>query len=199
MHKITESLILIGFIILISLPTIATEKKAILRELKTKSYEHFKNKQYSLAIPYIEKYLETQPREIYMKLVYAQSLLLKEDLPIPSRDEETVKRNEKWRQIRKNYYISARIFEENVLLLESVRPRDPSLGKWYFQWATAEWFSGNKEKALALYKKAVKKDFTLVDSYYNMAAIYESLGQYSDAEKYWIEYTKAEKELDIED
>ncbi len=191
--------ILIFSTFLLCFSSFASDKTNLIRELKKKAYSKFREKKYSEAIPYLERYLELQPAEIYMKLVYAQSLLLREDLPVPTRDMDTVTRIEKWREIRKNYKIAAGIFEENILLLENVRPREISLGKWYFQWATAEWFSGNKERAISLYKKAVKKDFTLIDSYYNIGAIYESLGQYSDAEKSWLEFVKAEKELKIED
>lgn len=177
----------------------ATEKGKLTRNLRKKAYEYFMQEEYSKSLPYLEKYLEVQPAEVYMRLVYAQALLYREDLPIPSREEESNTRTGKWREIRNNYQNSARIFEKNILQMESIRPREPSLGKWYFQWATAEWFSGNKEKAVKLYHRSVKKDFTLIDAYYNMGAIYESMGQYRDADKQWRNYVIAEKELDIED
>lgn len=177
----------------------ATEKTRIAQELKKKAYTYFESGEYHKSLPYIEKYLEIQPAEIYMRLVYAQSLLYKENLPIPSREEDSYTRQKKWKEIKENYGESARIFETNIRKLEMVRPREISLGKWYFQWATAEWFSGNKEKAIKLYKQSVKKDFTLIDAYYNMGAIYESMGQYPDAEKQWRNYVQAEKELNVED
>ncbi|MCC5814878.1 MAG: tetratricopeptide repeat protein [Leptospira sp.] len=177
----------------------SSEKSIATRQLKKKAYEYFQNGEYSLSIPYIERYLEIQPAEIYMRLVYANALLYKEDLPIPTRDEDSYSRSQKWKEIRSNYKESAAIFEINIAKLEMVRPRDPALGKWYYQWAMAEWFSGNKEKALKLFQKSVKKDFTLIDSYYNMGAIYESMGQYADAEKAWRNYVQAEKELNVED
>ncbi|WCL48443.1 hypothetical protein [Leptospira sp. GIMC2001] len=177
----------------------ATEKATLTRDLKKKSYELFKSEKYSESIPYLEKYLEVQPAEIYMRLVFAQALLLREDLPIPMRDEDSYSRIQKWKKIKSNYSESAKIFEENVTHFEMVRPRDPSLGKWLFQWATAEWYGGNKEKAIKLYERAVKKDFTLTDAYYNMGAIYDSMGQYADADLQWRKFIQAEKELNVED
>jgi tetratricopeptide (TPR) repeat protein len=177
----------------------SSEKVKLTRDLKNKSYEYFKKEEYSKALPFIQRYLEIQPYEIDMKLLYAQTLLYREDLPIPSRDEDNYSRAQKWKLIRSNYKESSAIFEENVLKVEQIRPRDPNLGKWYFQWATAEWFSGNKEKAINLFQKAVKKDFTLTDSYYNMGAIYESMGQFADADFAWRKYIQAEKDLNPED
>lgn len=178
---------------------LATEKAELTRNLKKKAYDYFQSGEYSLAIPYIERYLEVQPAEIYMRLVYANSLLLREDLAIPTREEDSYTRNQKWKAIRSNYKESAAIFQANIAKLEMVRPRDPGLGKWYFQWAMAEWFGGNKEKAVKLFEKSVKKDFTLIDSYFNMGAIYESMGQYADAERAFRSFVQAEKELNIED
>lgn len=193
-------ILLIGVMIpIISKHIDSSEKANLTRDLRKKSYELFKQEKYSESIPYIEKYLEVQPAEIYMKLVYAQALLYKENLPIPTREEDNYSRSQKWKAIRKNYGDSARIFEENITQMEMIRPREPSLGKWYFQWATAEWFSGNKEKAIKLFERSVGKDFTLTDAYYNIGAIYESMGQYADADNHWRKYVQAEKELNVED
>jgi tetratricopeptide (TPR) repeat protein len=186
-------------ILFLSIPSYPSEKGRITKDLRKKTYELFKLGEYSKALPYIERYLEIQPAEIYMRLVYAQALLFKEDLPIPSREEDNYTRSEKWKTIKQNYGHSATLFEENIRHFEMVRPRDPSLGKWYFHWATAEWFSGNKEKAIVLFKKSVKKDFTLTDAYYNVGAIYDSMGQTVDAENSWRQYYQAEKELNVDD
>lgn len=186
-------------IILIVAPLYSSEKGRLTKELKSKTYQLFKDGKYSESIPYLEKYLEIQPAEIYMRLVYAQALLMKEDLPIPSREEDNYTRAEKWKTIKRNYGQSAKLFEENIQVFESVRPRDPSLGKWYFHWATAEWFSGNKEKAITLFRKSVEKDFTITDAYYNIGAIYDSMGQAVDAQNSWRRYYQAEKELNVED
>ncbi|MCG9876701.1 MAG: hypothetical protein MH321_18145 [Leptospiraceae bacterium] len=186
-------------IFLIVAPLYSSEKGRLTKELRAKTYELFKQGRYSESIPYLEKYLEIQPAEIYMRLVYAQALLMKEDLPIPSREEDNYTRAEKWKTIKRNYGNSAKLFEENIQVFESVRPRDPSLGKWYFHWATAEWFSGNKEKAITLFRKSVEKDFTITDAYYNIGAIYDSMGQAVDAQNSWRRYYQAEKELNVED
>ena len=184
---------------LIAFSILPSEKGRLTKELRAKTYELFKEGKYSESIPYLERYLEIQPAEIYMRLVYAQALLMKEDLPIPSREEDNYTRSEKWKAIKANYGHSAKLFEENIRVFESVRPRDPSLGKCYFHWATAEWFSGNKEKAIKLFGKSVKKDFTITDAYYNIGAIYDSMGQSVDAQNSWRRYYQAEKELNVED
>ncbi len=114
-------------------------------------------------------------------------------MPVPG--EGIFERTEKLKRIKKNYRKASEIFSESVLTLQKIRPRDPSLGKWFFLWALAEWFAGQKEKSVALFKKAVKVDFTLSSSYYNIASIYESLGQEQDARIYWGKYLKAEKEF----
>lgn len=193
------SLAAIGSLGVLSFSLWSSDKKELIRSLKSKSYDLFRQEKYSESLPYIRRYLEIQTAEVYMQLVYAQALLYREDLPIPTREEDHYSRNQKWATIRSNYGESARIFQEYTTKLEEIRPRDPSLGKWYYQWAMSELFSGNKEKALALFEKSVRKDFTLTDAYYNMGAISESLGQYSDAEKYWRRYYLAEKELNAED
>lgn len=45
----------------------------------------------------------------------------------------------------------------------------------------------------------MKLDYRLTESYYNVASLYESLGQWKDASLYWRKYEKAEKELEEED
>jgi hypothetical protein len=99
-------------IILIVAPLYSSEKGRLTKELRSKTYQLFKDGKYSESIPYLEKYLEIQPAEIYMRLVYAQALLMKEDLPIPSREEDNYTRAEKWKTIKRNYGQSAKLFEE---------------------------------------------------------------------------------------
>ncbi|MBE7412274.1 MAG: tetratricopeptide repeat protein [Leptospiraceae bacterium] len=147
------------------------------------------------SIPYLEKYLELNESEIYLRLLYARALLFRTDLETPVPGEGIYERTEKLKKIKGNYRKSSEIFSKYVLILQNIRPREPSLGKWFFLWAMAEWFSGQKEKSISLFKKAIKLDFTLSSSYYNIASIYESLGQSQDAKIYWGRYLKAEKEF----
>lgn len=117
------------------------------------------------------------------------------DLALPVPGEDIFTRTEKLRKIRQNYLKASEIFSETVTHLAKIRPRDPNLGKWFFLWGTAEWFGGRKEKAIHLFKRAVRVDFTLSDSFYNIASIYESLEQDQDSKIYWAKYLKAEKEF----
>lgn len=151
------------------------------------------------SLPFLERYLEMNPTEIYYKLLYAKALLYRKDLPVPRIDENIESRTEKSIAIKQNYNKATELFSENVLHLQKVKPRDPNLGKWYYLWAFSEWFSDNKEKAILLFRKAVKLDYRLTEAYYNIAALYESTNQMRDADIFWKKYEKAEKELEEEE
>ncbi|TGN17682.1 tetratricopeptide repeat protein [Leptospira idonii] len=167
--------------------------------LKKQIFGFHRSDEETKSIPYLEKYLTLSPSELYFKLIYAKALLYRDDLPVPRNDENIETRINKTKAIQTNYNKASKIFQENVLHLEKVRPRDPNLGRWYYVWAFSEWFSDNKEKSIKLFQKAVKLDYRLTESYYNIASLYESLGQWKDAELYWRKYEKAEKELEEED
>ncbi|WP_246047759.1 tetratricopeptide repeat protein [Leptospira ilyithenensis] len=167
--------------------------------LKKQIFEYHRSDEETKSIPYLEKYLTISPNELYFKLVYAKALLYRTDLEVPGNDENIESRINKTRAIQSNYNKASKIFQENVLHLEKVRPRDPNLGRWYYLWAFSEWFSDNKEKSIKLFQKAVKLDYRLTECYYNIAALYESLGQWKDAELFWRKYEKAEKELEEEE
>ncbi|XDD45438.1 hypothetical protein AB3N60_12055 [Leptospira sp. WS39.C2] len=176
-----------------------SKKKEETIALKKQIYGLHKLDEETSSIPYLERYLELSQNELYFKLLYAKALLYRNDLLVPKPDEPAEDRINKAKIIQKNYNLASKLFQENVLHLEKVRPRDPNLGRWYYLWAFSEWFSDNKEKSIKLFLKAVKLDYRLTESYYNVASLYESLGQWKDASLYWRKFEKAEKELEEED
>lgn len=176
-----------------------SKKKEETSALKKQIYNLHKVDEETSSIPYLERYLDLSQNELYFKLLYAKALLYRNDLSVPRPDEPAEDRINKAKLIQKNYNLSSKLFQENVLHLEKVRPRDPNLGRWYYLWAFSEWFSDNKEESIKLFQKAVKLDYRLTESYYNIASLYESLGQWQDASLYWRKFEKAEKELEEED
>ncbi|XDD41837.1 hypothetical protein AB3N58_11060 [Leptospira sp. WS60.C2] len=185
----------------ITLPLFAggSKKKEETTALKKQIYGLHKVDDETTSIPYLERYLELSQNELYFKLLYAKALLYRTDLSVPKPEEPAEDRINKAKLIQKNYNLASKLFQENVLHLEKVRPRDPNLGRWYYLWAFSEWFSDNKEKSIKLFLKAFKLDYRLTESYYNVASLYESLGQWKDASLYWRKFEKAEKELEEED
>ena len=169
------------------------------KELRKKINQLLRDNKETESIPYLEKYLEDHESELYFKMLHAKALLFRNDLELPKPGDDVYTKKEKRRRIRSNFILAARLLEEHVSHYGRVRPRDPLLGRWIFIWGVSEWFSGKKLKAIGLFQKAVKQDYTLTESYYNSAAIYESLGQYKDAEVQWNKYVKAEKELNKPD
>nr|WP_244594299.1 hypothetical protein [Leptospira ryugenii] len=176
-----------------------SRRQEMARSLKKQIFALHKSDEETTSIPYIERYLELSPSEIYFKLLYAKALLYRTDLEVPKTEEAIEIRLNKAKLLKSNYAKSAKLFQEGVLHLQQVRPRDPNLGRWYYLWAFSEWFSDNKEKAIKLFQKSVKQDYRLTESYYNIAALYESLGQWRDAELYWRKYEKAEREIEEEE
>ncbi|TGL87413.1 hypothetical protein EHQ68_12075 [Leptospira congkakensis] len=189
------------FILLLTSQTWAggSKKKEETTALRKQIYNLHKVDEETSSIPYLERYLELSQNELYFKLLYAKALLYRTDLSVPRPNEPAEDRINKTKLIQKNYNLSSKLFQENVLHLQKVRPRDPNLGRWYYLWAFSEWYSDNKEKSIKLFQKAVKLDYRLTESYYNIAALYESLGQWQDANLYWRKFEKAEKELEEED
>ncbi|MCG6150123.1 hypothetical protein EHQ96_02975 [Leptospira levettii] len=192
-------LVSICFVIVTSISAGGSKKKEETIALKKQIYGLHKVDEETSSIPYLERYLELSQNELYFKLLYAKALLYRNDLSVPKPDEPAEDRINKAKIIQKNYNLASKLFQENVLHLEKVRPRDPNLGRWYYLWAFSEWFSDNKEKSIKLFLKAVKLDYRLTESYYNIASLYESLGQWKDASLYWRKFEKAEKELEEED
>ncbi|MCW7497793.1 hypothetical protein ND860_14730 [Leptospira levettii] len=192
-------LVSVCLVIVTSISAGGSKKKEETIALKKQIYGLHKVDEETSSIPYLERYLELSQNELYFKLLYAKALLYRNDLSVPKPDEPAEDRINKAKIIQKNYNLASKLFQENVLHLEKVRPRDPNLGRWYYLWAFSEWFSDNKEKSIKLFLKAVKLDYRLTESYYNIASLYESLGQWKDASLYWRKFEKAEKELEEED
>ncbi|PJZ78340.1 tetratricopeptide repeat protein [Leptospira neocaledonica] len=151
------------------------------------------------SLPFLEEYVKKNPNELVYKLFLARALFWRADLELPGHSEDVFSRMEKVRKIRDNYLRAASLFEENVGYLGKVSPRDPDLGKWTFLWAMSEWYAGREDRAIQLFKKSFKHDFRLNQANYNIAAIYENLGQILDSQIYYGTYLKNEKELKEEE
>ncbi|PJZ71264.1 hypothetical protein CH373_01790 [Leptospira perolatii] len=151
------------------------------------------------SLPYLEEYVRKNPSELVYKLYLARALFWRADLELPKHDEDVFLRMEKIKKIRENYLRSASFFEEVLTHLAKISPRDPELGKWHFLWAMSEWYAGREDRAIQIFRKAFKFDFRLNQANYNIAAIYEMLGQVRDSEIYFRTYLKNEKELKEEE
>lgn len=147
------------------------------------------------SIPYLEKYVEKNPSDLTFKLWYARALFYRKDLELPGHAEDVFSRMEKLKKIRDNYLQSAKIFEEVLEYLSQATPRNPDLGKWHFLWAMAEWYAGRDDRAIQIFKKSFKYDFRLNEANYNIASIYQSIGQLKDADIFFRMYLKNDKEM----
>ncbi|EMO25558.1 tetratricopeptide repeat protein [Leptospira interrogans serovar Bataviae str. HAI135] len=59
----------------------------------------------------------------------------------------------------------------------------------------SEWYAGREDRAIQVFKKSFKYDFRLNEANYNIACIYQTLGQLKDAEIYFRTYLKNDKEM----
>lgn len=153
--------------------------------LKQKCVELYNNKKYSESIPILEKYLSFR-NEIKFKILLAKAVLFRKDLQEPKEDDDIFSRGEKNLFIINNYKKSSKIFSEVVPYLEKVTPKDKSISDLYFLWAISENYSENKEKAIALFKLSSTKNREFKEiSNYNIATLYEDLGQISISQIYF--------------
>jgi tetratricopeptide (TPR) repeat protein len=153
--------------------------------LRRSSIDLYENKKYTEAIPVLEKYLSFR-EEVRFKIYLAKAILFREDLPEPREEDEIFLRQEKILAIIKNYNRAAMIFSEVTPYLERVTPKDKSIADLYFLWGLSEQFSQNKEKAISLFKKsAILNEELKSMANYNIAALYEDLGQKKDSEIYF--------------
>ncbi|PJZ30455.1 tetratricopeptide repeat protein [Leptospira kmetyi] len=165
------------------------------RAVKQKILKMSEDRQETESIPYLEKFVEKNPSDLTVKLWYARALFYRNDLEIPGHAEDIFSRMEKLKKIKENYLFAAKTFEEVLEYLAQATPRDPDLGKWHFLWAMSEWYAGREDRAIQIFKKSFKYDFRLNEANYNIAAIYQSLGQLKDADIYFRIYLKNDKEM----
>lgn len=153
--------------------------------LRRSCIELYENKKYAESIPVLEKYLSFR-EEVRFKIYLAKAILFREDLEEPKEEDEIFQRQEKILAIIKNYSRAAIIFSEVTPYLERVKPKDKSIADLYFLWGLSEQFSQNKEKAISLYKKSASLNHELKSmANYNIAALYEDLGQIRDSQVYF--------------
>lgn len=159
--------------------------KKELKILKLNCIDTYGQKKYPESIPLLEKYLSFRD-EVQFKIYLAKSILFRKDLPEPKEEDEIFLREEKIHKVIENYKKSERVFSEVVPYLEKVTPKDKTISSLYFLWALSNQFSENKEKAISLYKKAALLNPELNDAAnYNIAALYEDLGQIKDSQIYF--------------
>ena len=156
-----------------------------LKILKQNCIDTYKQKKYPESIPLLEKYLSFRD-EVQFKIYLAKSILFRKDLPEPKEEDEIFSREEKIHTIIENYKKAEKVFSEVVPYLERVTPKDKNISSLYFLWALSNQFSENKEKAISLYKKAALLNPEFRDATnYNIAALYEDLGQIKDSQVYF--------------
>ena len=159
--------------------------KKELKILKQNCIDTYGQKKYPESIPLLEKYLSFRD-EVQFKIYLAKSILFRKDLPEPKEEDEIFLREEKIHKVIENYKKAERVFSEVVPYLERVTPKDKNIPSLYFLWALSNQFSENKEKAISLYKKAALLNPELNDAAnYNIAALYEDLGQIKDSQIYF--------------
>lgn len=159
--------------------------KKDLNTLRMNCIKLFEEKKYSESIGSLEKYLSFRD-EVRFKIYLAKAILFREDMQPPKEDDEIFTRQVKIHTAVKNYNRAAMIFSEVIPYIERVTPKDKTLANLYFLWALSEQFSEDKEKAISLYKKSASLSMELrTAAYYNIAALYEDLGQIKDSEVYF--------------
>ena len=145
----------------------------------------YNDKKYTESIPLFERYLSFR-NEPKIKIYLAKSFLQRKDLPEPNEDDEIFVRQNKIFTLIENYKKASKIFADVVPYLEQVTPKDRSIPDLYFLWAFSEYFGKNNEKAIGLFKKsAILKPELKKMANYNIAVIYEELGQNTDSQIYF--------------
>lgn len=159
--------------------------KKELKLLKQNCIELYSQRKYEEAIPLLEKYLSFRD-EVQFKLYLAKSILFRKDLQEPKEEDEIFFRQEKIQIAIANYQKAERIYSEIIPTLERVTPKDKNIPSLYFLWALSNQFGENKEKAITLYKKSSRLNSSLsFAANYNIAALYEDLGQTKDSQIYF--------------
>jgi len=172
---------------LLSISSLLAESisKKELIHLRQNAIYLYNDKKYTDSIPLFEKYLSFRS-EPKIKLYLAKSILQRKDFPEPEEADEIFIRQNKIYNIIENYKKASKIFAEVVPYLEQVTPKDRSIPDLYFLWAFSEYFAKNKEKAIGLFKKSamLKPELKNIANY-NVAVIYEELGQNTDSQIYF--------------
>jgi len=159
--------------------------KRDLADLKQKCITLYNEKQFPESIPMLEKYLSYRD-EVRFKIYLAKAILFRKDLPEPLADDEIFVRQDKISNAVKNYNRASKIFSEVIIYLEKTTPNDKSIADLYFLWAFSEYFGENKEKAISLFKKSSILNPELKSmANYNIASLYEDLGQIKDSRIYF--------------
>lgn len=153
-------------------------------------------KKYSESIPLLEEYTSKYPEDLFYSLYLAKSYLFREDLELSNPNFSEVQ------NIRTNYNKSLNIFTEKITLLEQKTPNDKILGEYYFYLGLVEMILGYEERSISKFQKSIYYEYEKNKSYYNIALIYEKMGNKKDSDRFFklynISISKEKAEIENE-
>ena len=170
------------FIFVFSTTTILSQSKQHRNELKEKISQVLDKKKYSESIPLLEEYTSKYPEDLFYSLYLAKSYLFREDLELSNPNFSEVQ------NIRTNYNKSLNIFTEKITLLEQKTPDDKILGEYYFYLGLVEMILGYEERSISKFQKSIHYEYEKNKSYYNIALIYEKMGNKKDSDRFFNLY-----------
>jgi tetratricopeptide (TPR) repeat protein len=173
------------FIFVFSSTSISSQSKEHRRDLKEKIALVLSKKKYSESIPLLEEYTSKYPDDLFYSLYLAKSYLYKEDLGLSNPNFSEIQ------DIRVNYNKSLNIFTEKIALLEQKTPTDPILGEYYFYLGMVEMILGYDERSISKFQKSISYEYEKNKSYYNIAMIYEKMGNKKDSDRFFTLYNRS--------
>jgi len=173
------------FIFVFSSTSISSQSKEHRRDLKEKIALVLSKKKYSESSPLLEEYTSKYPDDLFYSLYLAKSYLYKEDLGLSNPNFSEIQ------DIRVNYNKSLNIFTEKIALLEQKTPTDPILGEYYFYLGMVEMILGYDERSISKFQKSISYEYEKNKSYYNIAMIYEKMGNKKDSDRFFTLYNRS--------
>ena len=177
--------ILLIFIFVFSTNSILSQSKQHRNELKEKISQVLDKKKYSDSIPLLEEYTSIYPEDLFYSLYLAKSYLFREDLELSNPNFSEIQ------NIRTNYNKSLNIFTEKITLLEQKTPDDKILGEYYFYLGMVEMILGYEERSISKFQKSIHYEYEKNKSYYNIALIYEKMGNKKDSDRFFKLYNSS--------
>ncbi len=134
--------------------------KSELRTLKKEIEENFKDKKYSIVIPKIEKiiiYSEESKYRLWLGLSYFN----RDDLEIPSENDEIFLRNKKIQNLKTNYLNAEKFISEYILFLErrNLLKTELRIAEYYFILGTIAYLLNENKKSEFNFKKSLISGF----------------------------------------
>jgi tetratricopeptide (TPR) repeat protein len=173
------------FIFVFSSTSIPSQSKQNRNELKEKISQFLENKKYADSIPFLEEYTSKYPEDLPYFFYLAKSYLFRGDLEYSKVTFSEIQK------IRVNYNKSLNIFTEKLALLEQKTPADPIIGEYYFYLGTVEMILGYDERSISKFQKSISYEYEKNKSYYNIAMIYEKMGNKKDSDRFFTLYNRS--------